>query len=100
MSVQPKHMTASGIVVEGAGTLHGVLVTTDGVNPVDVALYDGTDTSGGNAKKVLPAFTVPATVRMDGLAPSEETAIPFTTGLYLDLDPNGGDTEVVVYVRR
>ena len=82
----------SCVIKEGAGTLGGVVIATDGVSDVTVSLYDNATEASG--KKIIPTLVVPATDRYGGYILGIP-GVAFTNGCYLDIDGGGGEAAVL-----
>jgi len=82
----------SCVIKEGAGTLGGVVIATDGASDVTVTLYDNATEASG--KKIIPTLVVPATDRYGGCFLGVPGAA-FESGCYLDISGNNGEAAVL-----
>jgi hypothetical protein len=92
----PVRLTATGVVMNAPGFLHGVLVGTDGTNTVTITLYD--NASAGSGTKLTPAFTVLGTV---GAQMIIFPSVWCKAGIHATIAvAGGGTTEIIFYCRK
>jgi hypothetical protein len=82
--------TASTVIKAGRCRLGGVLISTDGVNPAVVNLYNSA--SGATGKKLVPQLTVAGADNIGGAVVPNVAA---NQGIYLEIV--SGNPRVVVY---
>jgi hypothetical protein len=74
--------TADALIATGPGNFDGIVVVTDGTNPVTVTIYDSTAASG---KQLIPTSVI-TTSAVDRIrAIGYTTPVRFNTGLYVDI---------------
>jgi hypothetical protein len=98
---KPKNMRISSVytgyqlVYTGSGLLWGVIISKDGSSPITTFdIYDNTTATG---TKMIPTMYFPTSGTDRASSIGFGLAIPFSTGLYVDLTCAGTVSYVVYY---
>jgi len=81
-------------IVSGPGYFYGVIVMTDGTNPVTVEIYDNTS---GTGTKIIPDWVATTGEADRSQRLSFYPPLSFNTGLSVDITIGGGSTSYVVF---
>jgi hypothetical protein len=84
-------------IVSGPGYLFGIMVVTDGTNPVTVKVYDNTTATG---TKIIPDWTVTTGAADRYQRLSFNPPLNFNTGLSIDITIGAGSASYVVFTRE
>ncbi len=86
--------TDDALILTGDGYLYGIMVVTDGTNPITIDAYDNTSGSG---TRIFPSWTV--TTAADDRAQYLPLNIPIgvNTGIYIDITTAGAAKYNVFY---
>jgi hypothetical protein len=90
--------TASASVVTGPGLLDGIILNTDGTNPVTLNIYDNTAASGTQLIPDDTVITTSSTARLSKI--SFSPPLRFNTGVYVEVTTSGAVGYIVYYRMR
>jgi hypothetical protein len=87
--------TAAGLIVQGTGQFHGVMVTTDGTNTVTLDVYDAVIASG---TKLITTQIIPSSATNRVFAVGVSPPVKFSKGIYVNSSvAGGGSYSYIVY---
>jgi anti-sigma-K factor RskA len=88
--------SASALILDGTGKLHGIVVTTDGTNAQTVDIYDNTSATG---TKLIPTWVVTTSSTDRTQSIGFYPPVNFNTGCYVNVSGSGTVGYVVYYTR-
>ena len=86
--------TADALIATGWAEMHGLVISTDGLNSVTMDIHNGTTAAGD---KIAPTITFPATPVTQAI--SFNPPVACSTGIYINITTAGTLSYTVYYYR-
>lgn len=86
--------TADALIATGWAEMHGLVISTDGLNSVTMDIHNGTTSAGA---KIAPTITFPATPVTQAI--SFNPPVSCSNGIYINITTGGTLSYTVYYYR-